>query len=148
MTTVADDDDDLAILGGFLSETTRKVRRVLLSVGGLAIAVHAFHVRVQNVALLGTTIQIGDERWLSLGLAFMLLYFAALFAVYAFSDFHRNSEAIFRIAKVKPFTPEQPLTHRQDRTAATLMWGRLLIDLLVPLVVAGVGAFLGSIRQS
>ena len=34
--------DDLSLLGGFLSETTRKVRRVLLALDALAIAVRAF----------------------------------------------------------------------------------------------------------
>jgi hypothetical protein len=65
-----------------------------------------------------------------------------LFAVYAVSDVHRHGEAITRIARRHPLTPARSLTYRASRTATTLLLARVLLDLLLPVVLAGVAVFL------
>jgi hypothetical protein len=139
---VSSQGDDLSLLGGFLSETTRKVRRVLLALDALAIAVRAFGVQVQDVTLLGTTIHIAEDRWLPLGLLVLIGYFAVVFAVYAFSDMHRHSEAITRMARRLPLSPAAFLKYRSSRTAALLLLARALLDMFLPLLLAGVAVFM------
>jgi hypothetical protein len=121
--------DDFAVLGGFLSEPARKVRRVLLALGTVAVALRVFGIHVQTISLLGTTIQIAEERWLPLGLLVATVYFAVLFAVYAGSDIHRHNEPIARIARMLPLSPADSLNYRNSRTtAAVLLSARVILE--------------------
>jgi hypothetical protein len=51
-------DDPRQVLSGFLTETTRHVRRTLLAVTTVALAVKFFGMRVTKLSLLGR-----DGRW-------------------------------------------------------------------------------------
>ena len=133
-------DEPLGVLGGFLSETTRKVRRVLVALGALALALRIFGIRVQEVSLLGTKITIAEDRWLSLGLVALLVYFAVTFGVYAFSDGQRNRAAIRRV--MVHSTPAGSLDVLDARRSAVLLGVRVLLDVLFPLVLALIAVFL------
>jgi hypothetical protein len=139
--------DDLAILSGFLSEPTRKVRRVLLALGALGIALRVFRVHVQEVTLLGTKITIAEERWFPFGLLTLIGYFVVMFGVYAMSDLHRHGGAIARIARRLTVSLSSSsslavnVSYRASRTAALLLLARVILDVLLPVVLAGVAMF-------
>lgn len=101
-----------------------------------------FGVRVQEVSLFGTKITIAEDRWLQFGLLMLIGYFAALFTVYAMSDIHRHSEEVTRIARRLPLSPIRSLTYRDSRTASALLLARGLLDVLLPILLAGVAVFL------
>jgi hypothetical protein len=72
-------------LRGFLSESTRRVRRTLLGVSVAGIAVWALEVKVGTVTVFGVTATVPPER-VEQGLGLVLLYFLMLFSVYAMGD--------------------------------------------------------------
>jgi hypothetical protein len=133
-------DEPLTVLGGFLSETTRKVRRILLGLGTLGIALRIFGIRVQEVSLLGTKITIAEERWLPLGVVVLLGYFTVTFGVYALSDLQRNRVAIRRV--MVHSTPPGAIDALDARRSAVLLGVRALLDVFFPVVLAVVAAFL------
>ena len=133
-------DEPLAVLGGFLSETTRKVRRVLLALGALSLALRFFGIRVQEVSLLGTKITIADDRWLPLAVMALLVYFAVTFIVYAISDLQRNRVAISRV--MVHSTPAGSIDALDARRSAVLLGVRVFLDVLFPPVLGLVAVFL------
>jgi hypothetical protein len=142
------DDDPLRVLSGFLTETTRHVRRTLLAVSTVAIATKALDVHVKTLSLLGTTIEITNERWLSSGLFFVVLYFLGMFLVYAFSDIHRSRSALTRITRMQPLLPGMALEYRDARSAAILLGFRALFDVFLPMVygIFGLALLIQSIQ--
>jgi hypothetical protein len=70
-----DDSDPKRVLSGFLTETTRRVRRTLLAVTTVAFMVRLFGVRLTKLSLLGNELTIPDERWLPIGLFVAVAYF-------------------------------------------------------------------------
>lgn len=132
-------DDPLRVLSGFLSETTRRVRRTLLAVSTVAIATKVLDVHVKTLSLFGTTIEITNERWLSHGLFFVLLYFWGSFLVYAFGDVHRSRRELTTVTRTGSLLPGVAVDYRNSRAAATLMGFRIVLDVLLPLVYGIVG---------
>jgi len=132
-------DDPLRVLSGFLTETTRHVRRTLLAVSTVAIASKVLDVHVKTLSLLGATIEITNERWLSHGLFFVVLYFWVMFVVYAFSDVHRSRNALTRITRRQSLLPGMALEYRDSRSASLLLGFRGLLDVILPMVYGIVG---------
>jgi hypothetical protein len=126
-------DNPLRVLSGFLTETTRRVRRTLLAVSTIAIASKALDVHVKTLSLLGATVEITNERWLSTGLFFVVLYFWGMFVLYAFSDMHRSHRALTRLTRTLSLL-RHGLEYRESRASATLIVFRALLDVLLPVV--------------
>jgi len=64
----------------------------------------------------------------------VVLYFWAMFFVYAFSDVHRSRPALNRVTRRQPLLPGVALEYRDSRAAAFLLGFRALFDVLLPLV--------------
>jgi hypothetical protein len=122
------------VLSGFLTETTRRVRRTLLALSTVAIAAKALNVHLKTLTVLGAEIEVTDERWLSVGLFFVLLYFWVTFLVYALGDVHRSREALTRAMRTQPLLPGVALGYRDSRSAAVVMSLRTVLDVVVPMV--------------
>lgn len=133
-------DDPQRVLSGFLSETTRRVRRALLAVTTVALLVRMFGVRITKLSLLGNELTIPDERWLPIGLFVVVLYFWVLFMVYAFGDTQRARASILGIYRSgSSLTPEDSLQHRESRSASVLAGLRVGVDVLLPFLYGGAG---------
>jgi hypothetical protein len=134
------DTDPRRVLSGFLTETTRRVRRTLLAVTTVAIATKVFGVRLTKLSLLGNELTIPDERWLPIGLFVVVAYFWGLFIVYAFGDTQRVTVPIWDIYRSgSSLTPADSLRHRDSKSASVLMTLRVVVDLVVPLVYGAAG---------
>jgi hypothetical protein len=135
-----DKDDPLKVLGGFLSEPTRRVRRTLLAVTTVALLVRMFGVRTTKLSLLGNELTIPDERWLPIGLFVVVLYFWVLFMVYAFGDSQRARASIWGIYRSgSSLTPADSLQHRESKSASVLVGLRVGVDVLLPFLYGGAG---------
>lgn len=131
-----------SVLSGFLTESTRRVRRTLLAVTTVAIGAKVLGVHLRTLSLFGNTVEITNERWLPIGLFVAVAYFWGLFVVYGFGDAQRFSTQIWAVYSGAYLTPENSLLHRRSKSAAAVMTMRVVVDLLVPILYAGVGLIL------
>jgi hypothetical protein len=120
-------------LRGFLSESTRRVRRALLGVSVAAIAVWALDVEVGTVTVFGVSATVPPER-VGQGLGLVLLYFLMMFSVYAMGDVILSRGATDRALDGLSTKPR-----RFGVSIAVVALGvltmRMLMDLGVPLVL-------------
>jgi hypothetical protein len=131
-----DKDDPRQVLSGFLTETTRRVRRTLLAVTTVAIASKLFGVRVTTLSCRQRT----DERWLPICLFVAVAYFWGLFMVYAIGDAQRVSVQIWEIYRSgTSLGPTNSLRHRDSKSASFVMSLRVLADVLLPMLYGAAG---------
>jgi hypothetical protein len=140
MPSSSDKDDPKRVLSGFLTETTRRVRRTLLAVTTVAFMVQLFGVRLTKLSLLGNELTIPDERWLLIGLFVAVAYFWVLFIVYAVGDAQRVNIQIWDIYRSgSSLTPADSLQHRDSRGASVVMSLRVLADVILPMLYGAAG---------
>lgn len=125
-----DKDDPLRALSGFLSETTRRVRRTLLALSVGAVVAKILDFKFGKLVVFGNTVEVQDERVALHLVGAVLLYFVVLFGVYVAGDTIRAQKAIKRA--VYP-------DGRLNLNNLPVMVFRIVLDLGVPLV-AGVWA--------
>ena len=95
-----------------LSDVTRKVRRSLLGVSTVGIAIAQARLVPTKITALGITFETGQQRRIYFLLAAIVLYFAVEFFIFAWSDFialrHKQKESRKTVISPPYVTTDRP----------------------------------------